>query len=122
MKHSRNILSVASFVIFLLTAVTTQMVMAQVSGGSTTPAWSPGKPLITLSEGGNVILRPGKCGYRAANNARFGIEVGGEKRSAFTMKGTSCEIAGDSPRLLDGIDMGYFPAGTQLHFYHEING
>ena len=126
MKTSRHLVSFALFIILFLSAVAMQVAMAQTSSftsaTSTAAEWSPGKPLITLPEGGKIILRPGKCGFRLATNATFGIDVGGIERSAFTMKGTSCVIAGDSPRLLDGVDLGYFPAGTQLHFYHEING
>ena len=51
-----------------------------------------------------------------ASDALFGIDVDGKMKDAFTMKGTSCDIAGGS------VDLGYFPAGTGLHFYHRING
>ena len=50
MKTGRNVLSFTTAIIFLLTALGTQLAMAADPAGSTTSVWSPGKPLIILHD------------------------------------------------------------------------
>ena len=71
--------------------------------------------LIRLPQDGILILEPGGAGCaRAATDARIGIDVNGKQRHALTMWGTSCSTK-EGP-----VDMGYFPAGTDLDLYHSV--